>query len=213
MINLEKKIEKGSYRWLGKEYKGIIPQKLVIAGNNIKDIAEANNFTSYRIGRYNTKNVFMVFNGENIFYVYVNPKYRNYRNAFQRIVNEIPNDFHVDHILSRNLAKHFKFSYVLLCMIPKEVNMKHGYIEKKKIPLDLIENLPQICYSDDRIFDKILSRNPLSRKQFDEIRNGYNPKLTPNYGLTLKQKGIWNRAFGFDTIDKTTTLASIKPID
>jgi hypothetical protein len=211
MINLEKKIEKGSFRYLGQEHDGLTPQKLVIAGNNIIDIAKANNLTSYKIGRYNTKNVFMLFDRESIFYVYVNPNYRNYRNAFKKIINLIPKDFHVDHILSRNLAKHFKFNYVLLCVIPKKVNMKHGSIEKIKGSLYSIIDFPQVCYSDDRIFDKILSRNPLARKQFIEIRDGYNSKSKPNYGLTLKQKGIWNRAFGFDRLDKTI-LANIKQI-
>jgi len=212
MIILEKKTEKGSLRFLGKEYDGLRPQKLVIAGNTIKNIAEGNNLTSYKIGKYSTKNVFMLFNGENIFYVYVNPKYRNYRNVFKKIINKIHKGFHVDHILSRNLAKHFRFNYVLLCIIPEKVNMKHGSVEKIKISLDLIVDFPQICYSDDRIFDKILSRNPLARRQFVEIRKGYNPNSKPNYGLTLKQKGIWNRAFGFDTFDKTI-IPNIKRIE
>lgn len=82
-------------------------------------------------------------------------------------------------------------------MIPSNINRKNGYIEKKKIALESIENFPTLCYMDDRIYHKILLRKPLARQTFEEIKNGFLLNSKPKFGLTLKQKGIWNSSFGF----------------
>ncbi|WP_143055619.1 hypothetical protein [Flavobacterium terrigena] len=62
--------------------------------------------------------------------------------------------------------------------------------------MELINSIPSLCYMDDRIFHKVLSRKSTARQKFEAIKSGYSPESTPNYGLTLKQKGIWNTAFG-----------------
>jgi hypothetical protein len=204
MINLVKIIEKGSLRWIGQNYEGLFPDKTVIAGKSIQSISEAINLPCYRFKKINQNNLFIAHDSSMIFYVYVNPKYTSYRKAFAEVIGGIPNGYHVDHILSRNLAKYFQYNYVLLCVIPGLVNSRHGYYEKIKVQFS--DSVPDICYSDDRIYDKILARNPTARRPKENIISGYKPKSIVNYGLTLKQKGIWNSAFGFDMVDMKSLI-------
>ncbi len=51
MLILEKKIEKGSLRWIGQMYDRISPQNLVIAGNGLEAICDELKLNGYRIGR------------------------------------------------------------------------------------------------------------------------------------------------------------------
>lgn len=211
-MNLEKRIEKGTLKWIGNNFPSVCPLKMVIAGKSIKDISNALNCSSYQIGRVNVQNAFIAFNGNSVFYLFVNPRYKSYRKLFERVIGIIPLGYQVDHVLSKNLATHFNYKYVALCIIPAIVNIKHGNIEKKRMEINSINQLPNICYSDTRIFDKILSRNPYSRRAKHEINAAYNPKSLCNYGLTLKQKGIWNAAFGLERIEKEKLIKLLKPL-
>ncbi|MTH14150.1 hypothetical protein [Flavobacterium sp. LC2016-01] len=199
MIKLNKKkiITEDSLRGIGQNFNGKSPQETVIAGKDICEIESAMNLAAYKIGRINIDNAFLLSDKKDIFYLYVNIKYQNYRKLFLKFINEIPKHYHVDHILARTLAKHYLYKYLLICMLPGIVNKKHGRIEKIKMSLEISSNLPSVCFMDDRIYNKILSRNPTTRQKIEEIKSGFSPKSSPKYGLTLKQKGIWNSSFGF----------------
>lgn len=212
-INLEKIIEPGSLRWLGQNYNSLSPQQTVIAGKSIKAIADALGYTCYQIGRINIKNAFVAYNSKDIFYIYVSPTYTNYRNIFKRIINGIDDRHHIDHVLAKNLAVHLQYRYVMICMVQDKVNIKHGRFEKIKQRLDTASEVPDVCYADDRIFDKIMSRNPMARRTLEDIITGYKYDSSPTSGLTLKQAGIWNSAFGFDKIDKTSVVTKLKEIN
>ena len=209
MLDLTKKIEKGTYRWLGENYDSLFPNKTVIAGNSIIAILSALNYSGFKFGRYDTKNVVIAHNDKDIFYLFVNPHYKLYRKVFKKLIGDIPTGFHVDHILSKNLAKHFGYNYVLLCLIPNIVNIRHGAFEKER--LEYTVTPPEVCYSDDRIYHKVLSRNPTARQKREEI-TPYQPQKNNSYGLTLKQRGVWNSAFGFDKIDKPSLMKVLSPI-
>ena len=198
-INLTKTLEKDSLRWIGENYDSLFPNKTVIAGQTIHEISKALNLPCYRFGRFSITNVFIAHDSLKIFYVFVNPDYRNYRLIFKNVLGSIRDGFHVDHILSRNLAKYFGYNYTLLCMIPSNVNSSHGHYEKIKTNSTIVS--PKVCYSDNRIFHKILSRPAKARQKEEELKTGYNPSASPPFGLTLKQKGIWNTAFGFDIVN------------
>ncbi len=209
-LNLEKVLEKGSLRWIGNEFNSPPPQKTIIAGNSIDSICNALAFNPYRFRRYSPYNVF-VANSENIFYVFVKPQYSLYRKVFDAIIGGIPKGYHVDHVLAKNLAIHFKYNYVALSIIPDRVNIKHGLWEKQKRDIPLGFLAPEVCYSDDRIFNKILSRNPLARMKKESIEM-YIPDVEPTYGLTLKQKGLWNAAFGLERIDNDKLMGELSII-
>lgn len=196
MNNHIKEISDGSLRGIGLRYKSLPPNKTIIAGQTLNEISNKIGFQSYQIGRINLTNAF-VAKKEDIFYIYVNPQYKSHRNLFKKFVVEILENHHIDHILSKNLANYFNYKYVLLCMVPDVVNIRHGRIEKIKNNENL-NTLPKNCYFDERTFDKVLSRNPTARRLWDEVKQGYNPNSSIKFGLTLKQKGIWNSAFGFN---------------
>lgn len=196
-LNLTKIIAEDSLRGIGENYNGLTPQQTVIGGNNIFDISDAMHMKCYRIGRVSIKNAFVLYDGSDIFYVYVNPNYTGYRKLFLRFIEKIPEDYHIDHILAKNLAGYYIYNYVLVCMLPGIVNREHGSIEKKKMQMDSTTIVPSLCCMDNRIFHKVLSRKSTARQTWEDIQEGYSPKATPNFGLTLKQKGLWNSAFGF----------------
>src|SRR5690349_4072516 len=104
MLNFEKVIEKGSLRWIGENYDSLLPEKTVIAGKSIESISKAINLNSYRFGKFNPKNIFIAHDSNKIFYVFVNPLYKNYRTVFKKVFGSIPDNLHIDHALSRNLA-------------------------------------------------------------------------------------------------------------
>ncbi len=212
VLNLEKVLEEGSLRWIGERYDGLNPHDLVIAGMSITSIAESIGFKTYKIGRFKIEYAFAAIGDEQIIYIYVNPHFKNYRAVFRKIVGQIPDGYDIDHVLAKNLAKYFNYKYVLLCMVPSSINRRHGGYERKKIPKEELPNVPEICFLDNRIFDKVLFRNPKARQTLDFLLKRYDPESLPDYGLTLKQKGIWNTSFGFHLIDKDLIDKIMTPI-
>ena len=47
----------------------------------------------------------------------------------------------------------------------------------------------------------------------EDLIVGFSPIKSPTYGLTLKQKGLWNTAFGFDKAQKEHLEGMLKLID
>jgi hypothetical protein len=199
-LSLIKNITKDSLRGIGRDYPGLSPQQTIIAGNSHKEISKTTNLKSFKIGRVSLSNAFALFDENKVFYIYVSPKYKGYRSLFKKIITEIPKKHHVDHLLSRNLASHFDYKYVLLCVIPDKVNIKHGRFEKIKFNFN--GSPPSVVYFDERIYEKLLARNPTARLLREQLLGGYNPTSTPKHGLTLKQKGVWNSNFGFHIANK-----------
>ena len=198
-MNLQKDIEVGSLRFLGNKLSSLSPQKTVIAGKSIRGICMALDYKCFQYRNHRLKNIFIASGNTGILYIYVNPKYRNYRKIFGEFFN-VPIGFHVDHVLGRRIAEHYKYNYVALCMIPGNVNIKHGGFEKLSYQKGRIHTLIDVCYCDNRIYNKILSRNPRARCSETDLSDGFHHTNLVSYGLTLKQKGLWNMAFGIGSI-------------
>ena len=208
-LSLTKVNPENSLRWIGEKYIGLIPQELPIASRSYEALSKETDFSVYRFGKYNVKNAIVLNNETNVFYLFVNPYYKRYRNFFLKVVNQIKSELDVDHVLSRNLAKKLGYNYVLLSAIPQKVNRKHGVYEVN------IKHFSQsdVCYADERIFNKILGRNPLARLKKEDIKEGYSSSAKPKYGLTLKQKGQWNSAFHLHQIQNTELKSKLKKIN
>ncbi|QHL87938.1 hypothetical protein GU926_11045 [Nibribacter ruber] len=204
VLDCEKVLEVGSPRWIGRNFPSLAPNQTVIAGKSMESISKAINMPCFKFGRLSIKNVFVAHDSNKLCYVYVNPNYRNYRKAFQKIIGEIQTGVHVDHVLSRSLARHFGYPYVLLCIIPGKVNSRHGYFES--IKANLVGDSPEVCYSDDRVYDKILARNPTARRKKDVLLSGYTPEAKPENGLALNQQGLWSAALGLDKLNMETLI-------
>lgn|GEM_PF-2118915 len=212
-LNLVKILPPGELRWIASEFDSLSPQATVIAGNTIRDISTATTFKCFKIGNINPANAFVAYDQHKIFYVFVDVNYRNYKYPIVKLLGTVPSGYHIDHILARNLAKHFGYKYVALCMVPEKVNLRHGWIEKIKVSLVNESPIPSICFADERVFQKILSRNPEARMKKEDLILGFSPIKSPTYGLTLKQKGLWNTAFGFDKAEKEKLDGILKLIE
>lgn len=184
MIQLRKNLEFRSLRWIGKQYLGLSPRELPIATQNISELEKSIGGESYGLGRYKPSNAILLKVNE-LYYAYVNPKYSGYRGFFKSFIKQIPNGHDVDHVLARNIAKKLNYSYVLICAIPGKVNKVFN----------------GVCFSDERIYNKVLSRSPLVRSNKQLLLRGFSTKAKPQYGLTLSQRGLWNSAFCFHMID------------
>ncbi|WP_321494165.1 hypothetical protein [uncultured Desulfobacter sp.] len=208
MVNLTKLLKEGELRWIGKNYPGLYPKNLPIASKGLNDFSEVTGFRVYKFGRFKTENAIILHGGRKYFYAYVNPTYKGYRGFFKKLIHTTQQEFDVDHVLSRNLAKKLEYKYVLLSIIPCKVNRKHGNFEKKILNIPS----PNICFADERIYNKVLSRNPLARLDDSDFKKGFNPNQKPKYGLTLKQAGLWSSAFGLHLINAETTKHRLKPL-
>jgi len=198
-ISLKKSILPGTWRYLGQRYPNIVPRVVPIAGREPKVIAQALNGELYQIGRYQTRNAFLVIK-EGARFLYVRPSYSGYRKVASKVFSEVDWKVDYDHALSRRIAKAAKpaYEYVLLLRVPPSVNRQHGHFEKKD---NLDVSNPNLCFADDRIFDKWLGRAPLSRNRNLDVLSGYSQKNITSYGLTLKQRGRWAYAIGMGDSD------------
>ncbi|WPD22506.1 MAG: hypothetical protein SD837_20255 [Candidatus Electrothrix scaldis] len=203
-------LPEGSLRWIGQNYKGLSPQKLPVGSKNIESLVNnIDGYNAYRFGRFRTNNAIVLHDDSKSYYLYVRPQYTGYRNFFRKVSGQIDMKLDVDHVLSRNLANKLGYNYVLLSVISSGVNRRHGVYEKDYYS----GQVPDLCYSDERIYHKILSRNPLARLKKEEIANGFSATSSPKHGLTLKQNGIWSSAFLLHEIDKNNIKSELKIID
>ena len=78
MLNLDKIIGRGTWRYVGQRVQGLQIQAIPIAGKSIELIAKELGGAAYQIGRIHTKNAFVVKKGV-LSLLYVRPDYRGYR--------------------------------------------------------------------------------------------------------------------------------------
>lgn len=85
------------------------------------------------------------------------------------------------------------YEYVLAIRIHRRANRSHGYLEKRR---NIKPGLaPSVCYADRRMIDKIIGRPAkLMRKGNTYI---YDPSIRERHDLTMKQRGKFIFAFGF----------------
>jgi hypothetical protein len=212
MFNFVKINQVGSLRSHGEMPSGIPPHKLPIAGKKHQPILSAMKCKGFKIKGISVKNAFVAHGGNWIYYLFVRPKYTLYRKLAKLRYGNVDLNQDVDHILARNLAQNLGFNYILLCLVSKKVNRSHGYFEKyfqKPAPRFLSS---QVCYLDNRIFDKILDRRAKTRRTVDFPYRGYGVQNKIDLGLTLKQKGIWNISFGFHQPPPANFISSLEPL-
>lgn len=203
MLNLTKKIEPGTWRYLGLRCPPISPIDVPIAGVSIEAICGVIKGDCYRIGRINPRNAFIIEKGAARF-LYVRPNYTNYRTVARRVfpIKQWSVDF--DHALAKNICNkaNLPFAYVLMLRVSPRINRQHGSLEKLN---QLSGSQPNVCFADDRILDKWLGRSPYSRMRSPHIMAGYSYSNPTTFGLTLKQKGFWAYAIGMEDYDLPKT--------
>ena len=212
MFNLKKIIEPGSLRDIGSRPSGLTPHYLPIAGKSHEAILSAMGCEGFAISRISTKNAFVVRVGESTYYLFVRPMDTRYRCVADLRFGGIPPQHDVDHILARNLAVKLGYSYVLVALVPSRVNSLHGFYERFHKLLGTTGDVPEVGFADVRIFDKALGRNSKIRRPSMNLRQGYDPLDRINFGLTLKQQGIWNLAFGFDRPAPDDFVNRLRPL-
>ncbi len=207
-IRLEKVIEPGSLRAIGSLRRGVEPQKLPIGCRSIEDILEQCSGSAFTLGRFRASNAF-VWVMKECPYHFVRPDYTGYRRLAHLRFPLIPADHDVDHVLARAIAKKLELRYVLVSIVPSSINRSHGWVEK--IGRSLVAEPRAVCFSDERIFHKVLRRMSIVRQTRKELLRGYDPAYSLQLGLTLKQSGLWNLSMGFDQEPSSMFLAMLNP--
>lgn len=198
-ISLEKVIEPTSLRGRGGIQRGVEAHKLVAAGHRPKWIAEALGGKAYAIGRVRPSNAFCV-HAADTYYLYVHHAYAGYRKLFRRFFSAIPHGCDIDHVFSRTLAARIGVSFLLLAAVPKSANRSHASAERRGLAPSNRLYLGKTFPLDERMFHKVMGRRVGVRQSAAVVRAGYVMGSRHDYGLTLKQRGIWNIALGIDLV-------------
>jgi hypothetical protein len=202
--------EVGSLRWIGENFNSLPPNQTIIGGNSIEEISRGMKISAYKLGKFNQNNAFLLFTTR-LIYIYVNPKYKGYRDFVKEII-KVPSKYDVDHFLSKKIAISNNVKYVMIGVVPEKINRKHGNYEKASFDSAGDTNSEKIFYCNRRIYNKILSRNSKARIDEIDLKKGYDLKSKPEYGLSLKQKGRWNYSLGLNLIDFDNVSKRIKLI-
>jgi hypothetical protein len=213
---LPKQIAPDSLRGIGSLPSGLAPPAVPIAGKTREAIISAVGGRGFRIGRIWPTNAFVVRNEEDCsLYLFVRPQYSRYRWVATMRFGPIAADHDIDHVYARSFAARYGYAYVLVVLLPLRANRRHGIYEQQSrlMPLDGRGSAPDVCYLDERIFDKVLRRNPIVRRRLASGDYLHNPEDRIHYGLTLKQQGLWNLAFGFDHPPSEEFLGRLTPLD
>lgn len=199
LISLKKNIAPDSLRGIGGIKRGVEAHRLVAAGHRAKLIADALGGTAYSIGRIKSRNAFCI-KASDTYYLYVHYAYQGYRILFRRFFSVIPAGCDIDHVFSRSLAARIGVPYLLLAAVPKSANRSHASAERRGLaPYDRLY-LGKTFPLDERMFHKVMGRHVGARQSLETVRAGYVMGSQHEFGLTLKQRGIWNIAFGIDMV-------------
>jgi len=214
MVDLKKYIDPNSLRGKGLWPSGFDPGQVPIAGKSRDIILSTMGSEGFAIGGISADNAFVVRDCNSIIYLFARPEYSNYRRVASLRFGRIPRKHDVDHVHSRNLATHFGYRYVLVALLPQRPNRQHGSLFEKELKaIEAGVDVPEVCFPDDRIVDKILQFNSAVRRRLDSKEYAYDPKNRTELGLTLKQRGLWNMALGFDRRAPQKFLASLRPLN
>lgn len=207
MIVSEKKIEPGSFRWIGQRVSGLSTLDVPIGARDAPAIIRHCGGTAYRIGKIAPSNAFVI-DRDPLRLLYVRPGYAGYRRAASKVFTAPRWQVDYDHALGRRSALELGFGFVLLIRLTPHANRSHGRFEKA-VPL-VGPNFHELCFADRRIVDKWLGR-PARRMNRDPselapLRLG----IAEEFGLTLKQAGVWGFAMGVE--DGALPLGDLLPI-
>jgi hypothetical protein len=192
IFDLTKRIEPGTWRYIGQRLEGIDLSEIPIAGTNIYEIYQRLGRKVYAVGGANVANVFVVERPP-LRLLYVRPGYNGYRRLGLKVLSRSTWKVDFDHALGQRLAERLGYGYVLLLRVVKpRVNRAHGRFER---PAEATLDIPPLCFADDRIRDKWIGRGPnFWRKRDPNL--AFDPGDPGRHGLTLKQKGWWGFAMG-----------------
>jgi hypothetical protein len=212
VVDLKKYIDPDSLRGKGLWPSGFDPGQVPIAGKSRDAILSALGCEGFEIGGVSSDNAFVVRSGNSIIYLYARPQYSNYRRVATLRFGSIPPKHDVDHVHARNLAIHYGYLYVLVALLPQRPNRQHGLYERNLKVIESGDDVPEVCFPDDRILDKILRRNSKVRRGIRSEEYKYDPKNRTELGLALNQRGLWNMALGFDRPAPEKFVASLRPL-
>jgi len=213
VVDLKKYIDPDSLRGKGLWPSGFDPGQVPIAGKSRDVILSAMECEGFAIGGVSADNAFVVLSRDSTIYLFARPEYSNYRRVASLRFGHIPRKHDVDHVHSRNLATHYGYRYVLVALLPQRPNRQHGSLFEKQLKeIETGDDVPEVCFPDDRIVDKILQRNSEVRRRLISDQYAYDPKKRTELGLTLKQRGLWNMALGFDRRAPEKFVASLRPL-
>ncbi len=189
---IEKKIARGSWRWIGQRVSGLSLLDVPIAAVSVRSILRHIGGTAYRIGRTLPDNA-VVIDRPPLRLLYVRPLYNGYRQVAKKVFPTSNWQVDFDHALGRKIACRMGFSYVLLIRLSPRINRSHGVYERTP-PLVGIHKLG---FADQRIRDKWIGRSPRFMPNSAPERP-YEANGTQSLGLTLKQAGKWGFAMGVE---------------
>lgn len=193
-FDLTKRIERGTWRWIGERVHGLSTLDVPIGGSSLRAILRHTGGTPHRIGRINPMNAFVI-DRPPLRLLYVRPRYGGYRYAAGKVFRQKDWKVDYDHALGRAIAESLGFCYVLLIRIPPNVNRGHGRFERPRPVTG--PSLQKLCFADSRILDKWIGRPP-NRMGDPERLRPYVARRHPALGLTLKQAGKWGYAMGVE---------------
>ena len=197
MIIIEKKIEPGTWRFLGQRVSGLSPSDVPIAGTGLRAISRHVGGVVYRVGRIRLRDAFVIERGP-LRLLYVRPSYSGYRYAAKRVFAKKDWAVDYDHLLGRALAEQSGFGYVLLVRTPPSVNRAHGSFER--LLLLHRPGFQKLAFADDRVLDKWTGRGPIPIRTRQRPEPYAVEKGQAN-GLWLKRMGRWAYAMGVEDED------------
>jgi hypothetical protein len=203
LVDLTKRIEPGTWRYIGQKLAGIAPSNIPVAGASLKEIHGYLGGRCFQIGQVNPDNAFVV-ERDTLRLLYVRPDYTSYRRTAQMVFRPCEWKVDFDHALGRHVAKELGYKYVLLLRIIPSINRSHGSYERLAISGG---SLPRLCFVDSRIRDKWIGRGPKFWPR--SIPSPYDPESKGEHGLTLKQAGWWGYAMGVE--DEMRPLDLLRP--
>jgi len=195
MIVTEKSIEPGSFRWIGQRVAALSTLDVPIGARDADAILRHCGGKAYRIGRISPNNAFVI-DRDPLRLLYVRPGYTGYRRAAGKVFTAPRRKVDYDHALGRQSALALGFGFVLLIRLTPLANRSHGSFEKAA-PL-AGPNMDPLCFADRRIVDKWLGRPPHRMNRDPAQLAPFQPGIREQFGLTLKQAGVWGFAMGVE---------------
>lgn len=128
-VDLVRRIEAGTWRYIGQRLNDIDLSQIPIAGKDRRLIHRRFCGRICAVGHVNLANAFVIERPP-LRLLYVRPGYRNYRNVAVKVFSTCPWKVDFDHALSRQLAERLGYGYVLLLRIDPGINRAHGRFEK-----------------------------------------------------------------------------------
>lgn len=210
-VSLSKKIDRHSNRGISAIFDGFDISSIPIAAYKLSSIMSTINGHAFQIKGIELRNAAVIVSGPHRL-LYVRPDYKGYRQAAARIFPEgasllASGRLDIDHVLGKAMCEEVGYEYVLAIRIHRRANRSHGHLEKR---CNIRPGLaPSVCYADRRMIDKIIGRSA-NLVNGDESKI-YDPSIRELHDLTMKQRGKFIFAFGFqDFRQLPSSLLSVR---